>query len=44
MDKFYESNPGLSSRVPNHVNFPDYTAEELLQIAQMMLEKDLYAN
>lgn len=42
MDKFYESNPGLSSRVTNHVNFPDYTAEELLQIAKLMLEDQQY--
>ena len=32
MDSFYESNPGLSSRVANHVDFPDYSAEELLYI------------
>jgi hypothetical protein len=30
MDKFYESNPGLSSRIANHIDFPDYTVEELL--------------
>ena len=42
MDKFYESNPGLSSRVTNHVDFPDYTAKELLQIAKLMLEDQQY--
>nr|CRF40091.1 Rubisco expression protein [Laurencia snackeyi] len=42
MDKFYESNPGLSSRVTNHVDFPDYTAEELLRIAKLMLEEQQY--
>lgn len=42
MDKFYESNPGLSSRVTNHVDFPDYTAEELLDIAKLMLEEQQY--
>nr|YP_009510817.1 Rubisco expression protein [Gracilaria gracilis]AXI96490.1 Rubisco expression protein [Gracilaria gracilis] len=42
MDKFYESNPGLSSRVTNHVDFPDYTAEELLAIAKLMLEEQQY--
>ena len=42
MDQFYESNPGLSSRVTNHVNFPDYTAQELLQIAKLMLEDQQY--
>lgn len=42
MDKFYESNPGLSSRVTNHVNFPDYTSEELLQIATLMIQEQQY--
>ena len=42
MDKFYASNPGLSSRVTNHVNFPDYTANELLEIAKMMLAEQQY--
>ena len=42
MDKFYESNPGLSSRIANHIDFPDYTTEELLQIAKLMLEEQQY--
>jgi probable Rubsico expression protein CbbX len=42
MDKFYESNPGLSSRIANHIDFPDYTVEELLTIAKMMLEEQQY--
>ena len=42
MDKFYESNPGLSSRIANHIDFPDYTTQELLQIAKMMLEEQQY--
>ena len=42
MNKFYESNPGLSSRVTNHVDFPDYTSKELLQIAKLMLEEQQY--
>merc|ERR1711968_129590 len=33
MDEFYKSNPGLSSRITNHVHFPDFTQDELLQIA-----------
>ncbi|MGH8743886.1 MAG: AAA family ATPase, partial [Burkholderiales bacterium] len=28
MNKFFQSNPGLSSRVAHHLDFPDYTAEE----------------
>jgi probable Rubsico expression protein CbbX len=42
MDKFYESNPGLSSRITNHIDFPDYTVEELLQIAKLMLDEQQY--
>jgi len=42
MDKFYESNPGLSSRIANHIDFPDYTTEELLKIAKLMLEEQQY--
>ena len=42
MDSFYESNPGLSSRVANHIDFPDYTAPELLQISRLMLEEQQY--
>nr|YP_009511632.1 Rubisco expression protein [Melanthalia intermedia]AXI97509.1 Rubisco expression protein [Melanthalia intermedia] len=42
MKKFYESNPGLSSRVTNHVDFPDYTSQELLAIAKLMLEEQQY--
>jgi probable Rubsico expression protein CbbX len=34
MDKFYASNPGLSSRITNHIDFPDYSVNELLQIAK----------
>lgn len=32
MDEFYKSNPGLSSRITNHVHFPDFTQDELLKI------------
>ena len=42
MDKFYQSNPGLSSRITNHIDFPDYTTEELLTISKMMLEEQQY--
>ena len=42
MDKFYESNPGLSSRIANHIDFPDYSTKELLQIAKLMLEEQQY--
>ena len=42
MDKFYESNPGLSSRIANHIDFPDYTVDELLKISKLMLEEQQY--
>ena len=42
MDKFYESNPGLSSRIANHIDFPDYTVDELVEIAKLMLADEQY--
>lgn len=42
MDKFFESNPGLSSRIANHIDFPDYSVDELMQIAKIMLEEQQY--
>ena len=32
MATFFRSNPGLSSRIAHHVDFPDYGAEELVAI------------
>ena len=37
MDTFFKSNPGLSSRIAHHLDFPDYAEAELLQIADRML-------
>ena len=42
MDKFFHSNPGLRSRVAHHIDFPDYSAEELLHIAKLMLATQNY--
>jgi probable Rubsico expression protein CbbX len=42
MDSFYESNPGLSSRIANHIDFPDYSVDELLKISKLMLEDEQY--
>jgi probable Rubsico expression protein CbbX len=42
MDTFYESNPGLSSRIANHVHFQDYSSDELLTIGTAMLEEQQY--
>jgi probable Rubsico expression protein CbbX len=39
MDTFFASNPGMSSRIAHHVDFPDYSATELLQIAGLMLDR-----
>jgi len=38
MDTFFRSNPGLSSRIAHHLDFPDYLPDELEQIAQRMLD------
>lgn len=37
MDTFFKSNPGLSSRIAHHLDFPDYGETELLSIADRML-------
>jgi probable Rubsico expression protein CbbX len=38
MDTFFQSNPGLGSRVAHHIDFPDYSVEELQQIAGRMVD------
>src|SRR5579872_3530600 len=42
MNTFFRSNPGMSSRIAHHIEFPDYTAVELAEIARLMLEKMQY--
>ena len=42
MERFYASNPGMSSRIAHHVDFPDYGSEELLAIARLMLAQMQY--
>ncbi|HZP91456.1 MAG TPA: CbbX protein [Burkholderiales bacterium] len=42
MDVFFRSNPGMSSRIAHHIDFPDYTDQELLAIAELMLERMHY--
>jgi probable Rubsico expression protein CbbX len=39
MDRFFGSNPGMASRVAHHVEFPDYGLDELVAIADRMLER-----
>jgi probable Rubsico expression protein CbbX len=42
MDDFFAMNPGMSSRVAHHIDFPDYALDELLSIADLMLEAESY--
>ena len=42
MDAFYGSNPGLSSRVAHHLDFPDYSDPELMAIADLLLKDQHY--
>jgi probable Rubsico expression protein CbbX len=42
MGTFFKSNPGMSSRIAHHVDFPDYDENELLEIANMMTESMHY--
>ncbi|WKB55331.1 CbbX protein [Eleftheria terrae] len=42
MDTFFRSNPGMSSRIAHHLGFPDYAADELLLIAERLLEQQHY--
>ena len=43
MDEFFRLNPGMSSRVAHHIDFPDYTSDELLEIGRLMLSDAKYA-
>jgi probable Rubsico expression protein CbbX len=43
MGQFFRSNPGLSSRIAHHIDFPNYTSGELLAIAHLMLKQMQYA-
>jgi probable Rubsico expression protein CbbX len=42
MDDFFNSNPGMQSRVAHHIEFPDFTVDELMQIGDLMLEQRAY--
>lgn len=42
MDTFFASNPGMSSRIAHHIDFPDYAVDELARIAALMLETMQY--
>jgi len=42
MERFFSSNPGMASRVAHHIDFPDYSEEELFAIARLMLARMQY--
>ena len=42
MDRFFESNPGMRSRVAHHLDFADYQPDELLAIGELMLGRSTY--
>ena len=42
MDRFFAANPGFRSRIAHHIDFPDYSDDELLRISQSMLEGQSY--
>jgi probable Rubsico expression protein CbbX len=42
MDRFFTTNPGFRSRVAHHIDFPDYSDDELLQIGEIMLTRQNY--
>ena len=42
MDRFFESNPGFRSRIAHHIEFPDYSDGELLEISEIMLGEQNY--
>ena len=43
METFFQYNPGFRSRVAHHISFPDYTLEQLITIAELMLRQQNYA-
>lgn len=42
MNIFFQANPGFHSRIGSHLHFPDYSLEELMAIADMMLKEQMY--
>ena len=42
MDRFFESNPGMSSRIAHHLDFAEYEVDELLAIGQLMIARSSY--
>jgi len=42
MESFFGSNPGMNSRIVHHLDFPDYSEDELLKISNLMLSETNY--
>src|SRR4051812_18224532 len=42
MDSFFSSNPGMSSRIAHHIDFPDYEVDELESIGRLMVAREGY--
>ncbi|MGQ0605047.1 MAG: CbbX protein [Anaerolineales bacterium] len=42
MDTFFHSNPGFHSRIAHHLDFPDYQLDELMAIAELMVQQQMY--
>ena len=42
MDRFFSANPGFRSRIAHHIEFPDYSDDELFEIARKMLDAQNY--
>jgi probable Rubsico expression protein CbbX len=40
MDSFFASNPGMASRIAHHIDFPDFTLDELARIAELMAAEE----
>ena len=40
IDGFFNSNPGISSRIGNHVDFKDYDSEDLIEITKYLLTNE----
>jgi probable Rubsico expression protein CbbX len=39
METFFQSNPGMASRVAHHIDFPDYSPDELIAIAELLVAR-----
>ncbi len=42
MDAFFRSNPGMASRIGHHIDFPDFSLCDLVEIAERLLKQEQY--